>query len=74
MEEQKLKSMQESNQGQGNGGSVCGTQLRRQHFSTLSLNFKGEECDVCNSVYQPLVPSIFQLGLMSAPQYDGKAL
>ena len=51
-------------------GSVCGP----RHISTLSLNFKGEECDVCTSVYQPLVPSIFRLGLMSASQYDDKAL
>ena len=56
------------------GGSVCGPQPQRLHISTLSLNFKGEECDVCTSVYQPLVPSIFRLGLMSAPQYDDKAL
>ena len=70
-----MKSMQETNQGQGSGGgSVCGPRLRRWHISTLSLNFKGEECDVCTSVYQPLVPSIFRLGLMSAPQYDDKAL
>ena len=55
-------------------GSVCGPWPWRRHISTLSLNFKGEECDVCTSVYQPLVPSIFWLGLMSAPQYDNKAL
>ena len=55
-------------------GSVCGPQPQRWHISTLSLNFKGEECDVCTSVYQPLVPSIFRLGLMSALQYDDKAL
>ena len=55
-------------------GSVCGPRPRRWHICTLSLNFKGEECDVCTSVYQPLVPSFFRLGLMSASQYDDKAL
>ena len=42
--------------------------------STLSLNFKDEECEVCTSVYQPLLPSIFRMGLTSALQYDDKAL
>ena len=40
--------------------------------SSLSLNFKGEECEVCTSVYQPLLPSIFRMGLTSALQYDEK--
>ena len=31
-------------------------------------------CEVCTSVYQPLVPSIFQLDQTSAPQYDDKSL
>ena len=42
--------------------------------STLSLNFKGAECEVSTSVYQPLLPSIFRMGLTSALQYDDKAL